>query len=756
MLPKNTKYANIIIDISHEKVDRPFQYKVPVSMQGKLAEGMKVFVPFGAGNKLRTGYIIELTNTNNFPEEKLKEIDSIDEKATTAEEKLMALSSYMVHRYGGTYIQSLMTVLPVKKKVKEKEKKVVSLLKSEAETREYIGSIQAVRYQGRRKLLLELLECEELSEELIVEKLGVSKSIIATLEKNGMVRVSTSRTYRGISVKEKGNREEKILSEHQRRVADELIREAEKESPVPCLLRGITGSGKTEVYMEVIDHVIKEGKQAIVLIPEIALTFQTLKRFYARFGSRVAIIHSKLSDGERYDQYELAKKGKVDIMIGPRSALFTPFPNLGVIVIDEEHEGSYKSEKMPKYHAVEVAEHIAKQEGALLLLGSATPSVNSYYKAQSGEYRLLELESRFGEATLPNASIVDMRKELKEGNKSPFSRKLKELLTDRLIKGEQSMLFINRRGYAGFVSCRDCGEVIKCPHCDVSLSQHGKADQTLVCHYCGYEETMPGNCPKCQSKKIFGMRAGTEQVEELLRKEYPSMRILRMDKDTTKSKDDYEKILSAFANGEADTLIGTQMIVKGHDFPNVTLAAAVLADLSLSMADYRASEKTFQLITQAAGRAGRGTKKGEVVIQTYQPENFALQYAAKQDYKAFYEEESAYRFLGAYPPVKHLLSLQFFGKKEELVIEAASYLKDQLLVAYEKERKENDLSFFGPAPAGVSKIRDEYRYGLYIKDSDLNLLIQIKDQAETFMKELKEKNNGAVILQFDFDPMNAF
>ncbi|MDE6688104.1 MAG: primosomal protein N', partial [Lachnospiraceae bacterium] len=376
------------------------------------------------------------------------------------------------------------------------------------------------------------------------------------------------------------------------------------------LLHGITGSGKTEVYMELIEKNISMGKQAIVLIPEIALTFQTLMRFYARFGDRVSVLHSRLSDGERYDQYERARTGQLDVMIGPRSALFTPFMQLGLIVIDEEHENSYKSEKMPKYHAREVAEYIAKRDHAALVLGSATPSLESYYRALKGEYRLYELKYRPQNAVLPQVYIADMRKELKEGNKSFFSRKLKELMLERLLREEQIMLFINRRGYAGFVSCRECGYVVKCPHCDVSLSQHHgngmyqKKEQKLICHYCGYQTDMLMECPECGSPYIAGFRAGTQRIEEELKKWYPSVRVLRMDADTTRKKEDYEKILSSFAAHEADVLIGTQMIVKGHDFPNTTLVGAIAADLSLSVGDYRAAERTFQLLTQAAGRAG--------------------------------------------------------------------------------------------------------------------------------------------------------
>ena len=384
-------------------------------------------------------------------------------------------------------------------------------------------------------------------------------------------------------------------------------------------------------------------------------------RFYHHFGDRVSIVNSSLSYGERYDQFERAKRGELDVMIGPRSALFTPFSDLGLIVIDEEHENSYKSESMPKYHAVEVAKELADMCGASLVLGSATPSVDSYYKAQNGEYKLYTMQQRTSGSTLPIVHTVDLRQELKEGNRSIFSRKLQELIKERLNKKEQVMLFLNRRGYAGFISCRNCGYVMKCPHCDISLSEHKNGK--LVCHYCGHEEIKPQVCPTCGSKYLLGFRAGTQQIEEQLYQLFPGISVLRMDGDTTKKKDSYEQILSSFNDGGADVLVGTQMIVKGHDFPNVTLMGIIAADLSLAANDYRAGERTFALLTQAAGRAGRGTEPGEVVIQTYQPDHYSVMHAANQDYKGFYEEEILYRTFSSYPPVCKMLMVMVTGTK---------------------------------------------------------------------------------------------
>ena len=521
-------------------------------------------------------------------------------------------------------------------------------------------------------------------------------------------------------------------------------------------LLGVTGSGKTEVYMQLIGEMIKRGRQAIVLIPEIALTYQTLLRFYQRFGDRVSVMNSTLSPGEKYDQCERAKAGEIDVIIGPRSALFTPFPNLGLIVMDEEQENSYKSESTPKYHARETAMEVAKLYKASVVLGSAPPSLEAYYRAGKGEYRLFHLTKRLTGGELPTVHTVDLRQELQEGNRSIFSRKLQELMTDRLSKGQQTILFLNRRGYAGFVSCRSCGEVMKCPHCDVSLSEHKGG--RLICHYCGYTQPMPKLCPKCGSKYILGFKAGTQQIEEKLKELYPGVRTLRMDADTTRTKDSYEKILSSFANGEADVLIGTQMIVKGHDFPKVTLVGILAADLSLNASDYRAGERTFQLLTQAVGRAGRGALPGEAVIQTYQPDHYAITCAAAQDYENFYQEEILYRELSGYPPVAHMLAVQIYGKEEENAKQLALRLTDvvksnmDFLSGKQKEQSNKKIQVLGPAPANISKINDIYRYVFYVKHAEYDVLVEVKDRLEETLRQWQPRQMS---IQFDFDPVSV-
>lgn len=738
-------FAKVIIDISHEAVDRPFEYIVPDNLVDRVYEGSRIIVPFGSGNKERKAYVVGLSDVAEYPVSKLKNIIDVDEKAVGVEDKIFVMAAWMRHRYGCTMNAALQTVLPVKKKVKENTYKMVTL---KAEGDELDAAIdeskKSMRYASRLLLLKELKSVQTLPLNIIVQKLGVSQAVVDTLAKKGIVTIETFKEYR--NPKAPDMEQKRItLSEEQQVVIASISSRMTGDNPGTTLLHGITGSGKTEVYIELIKRCIDDGRKAIVLIPEIALTFQTLMRFYSRFGDRVSVIHSRLSDGERYDQYEKARRGELDIIIGPRSALFTPFDNIGIIIIDEEHETSYKSEKMPKYHAREVAEYIAGREKALLLLGSATPSIDSYYKTKTGEYSLEVLNNRNGGALPATVHVADMRAELKSGNKSYFSRKLKELMTERLIKGEQVMLFINRRGLAGFISCRDCGFVLKCPHCDVSLSEHNGGK--MVCHYCGYTMDRPTLCPECSSKYFAGFRAGTEKIEAEIRKIYPTARVLRMDADTTRSKDDYEKILSAFASREADILVGTQMIVKGHDFPNVTLVGVVAADLSLYASDYRAAERTFQLVTQAAGRAGRGIKRGDVVIQTYQPDNYAIAHAKNQDYESFYNEEILYRDLSDYPPVNHMMALQIYSTTEKLAEDSAEIIGTRLKGHY------NDKVIIGPSKALISKIKDVHRQVIYVKEESLDVLIEMKDYVDAITDSFDKRR---VSVQYDIDPTVSF
>lgn len=743
------QYADVIVDISHEKLDKTFQYRVPERLRDCLEPGMCVQIPFGSGNRMIKGYVIEISEVCKFDPAKTKDIAGFAPKDVDATDKMIALAAWIRKNYGSTMIQALKTVLPAKQSVKKQEHRFVEVCMTREELTSLLGESERKKQTAKVRLLSALLNQEEMQGlssipyAWITGKLNVSGSTINSLEKAGAIRVHTTESYRNpvkLSIEKVSER--KKLSVEQSQIVDAVLSDLANGHPGNYVLHGITGSGKTEVYMALIEGVVKSGRQAIVLIPEIALTYQTLMRFYQRFGDRVSVLNSTLSPGEKYDQCERAKNGEIDVIIGPRSALFTPFPNIGLIVMDEEHEGSYKSEGTPKYHARETAEEVARLHGASVVFGSATPSMEAYYRANTGEYQLFTLNKRLTGGTLPTVYTVDLREELRQGNRSIFSIKLQELLADRLQKGQQSMLFLNRRGYAGFISCRACGHVMKCPHCDVSLSEH--RDGRLLCHYCGYSEPKPKLCPKCGSKYILGFKAGTQQIEEKLQELFPGIRTLRMDGDTTKTKDSYEKILTAFANEEADVLIGTQMIVKGHDFPKVTLVGVLAADLSLSANDYRAGERTFQLLTQAVGRAGRGELPGEAVIQTYQPDHYAVTFAAAQDYSGFYQEEILYRELGGYPPAAHMLAVQIFAKYQKSAADLAANLADCV--------KKMGHPVLGPTPASIEKINDIYRYVFYIKKESYQDLVQIKDKLEMRLEEINPKYEQ---VQFDFDPMNC-
>ncbi len=737
-------YADVIVDISHEKLDKPFSYRVPERLEGKLEAGMCVTVPFGGGNKLIKGFVTGFRETCPFDPDKAKEIRDIAQDSVGVEEKLMALAVWLRKNYGSTMIQALKTVLPAKQTVKRLAHRTVRRTLGREETLSLLGECQRKKQVAKARLLSALLEQEEIPYEWLTGKLGVSGQTVGSLERAGALQVVSRESFRDPVKLESGPEEKKKLDEAQREIVEAVMEDLEAGTPRTYLIHGITGSGKTEVYLELIERVVKKGRQAVMLIPEIALTYQTLLRFYRRFGSRVSVMNSMLSPGEKYDQCQRARKGEIDVIIGPRSALFTPFPDIGIIVMDEEHEGSYKSESSPKYHAREAALEVARLHGAAVVLGSATPSLEAYSRAESGQYRLFTLSRRLTGGSLPTVYTVDLSRELREGNRSIFSRKLAELLADRLDKGEQSILFLNRRGYAGFVSCRSCGHVMKCPHCDVSLSEH--TGGRLVCHYCGFGQPKPARCPKCGSGYIGGFKAGTQQIEEKLREMFPRARCLRMDGDTTKTKDSYSRILSSFANREADVLIGTQMIVKGHDFPGVTLVGVLAADLSLGAADYRAGERTFQLLTQAVGRAGRGTAPGEAVIQTYQPEHYAVVYAAAQDYEGFYREEMLYRELLGYPPASHLLAVQIFGGDRQ-----KAYLLAERLAQSLRESLPGQAALMGPAPASIEKLNDIFRFVFYIKCREYDTLVQIKDRAEELLKQWQPQES----VQFDFDPVHT-
>ncbi|MDD3224003.1 MAG: primosomal protein N' [Clostridium sp.] len=728
------KYAGVIINNESSKVDRPFTYSIDKNMQEYTKIGQRVKIPFGRGNKIVDGFIIELFNDCEF--KNLKGILEICDDFTVFREKDIELIKVMRQKYLCTYLDCIKLLIPkgIMKGMKHKLNKIVSIkspLSGKYANDNYNNIFSIVKNNNG------VYTKNQLS-----NVFNVSLSSINTLINHGFLDCDVKVVDR-INNREYEKYGEKVLNISQKAAVDEIIRGENRN----FLIHGITGSGKTEIYMKLVSLMLEENKESIILVPEIALTPQMLERFKGRFGKDIAVFHSKLSDGERYDEWLRVKEGRAKVAVGARSALFLPFSNLGLIVIDEEHEASYKSDVTPKYSAVELAQIKCRMENCKLVLGSATPSIDTYYKCMQGSIKLINLNERADGAQLPDVHIVDMKNELMNNNKSMFSRKLYDLIEDKLKKKEQIILFLNRRGFSTFVSCRKCGYVFKCDHCDIAMTYHSKS-RKLVCHYCGSTKELPSVCPNCKSRYVKYFGVGTEKIEQEVLKCFPSARTLRMDHDTTRAKNSYEKIYNKFKNGEADVLIGTQMIAKGLDFKNVTLVGVIAADLSLNLPDYRANERTFQLINQVSGRAGRGAKKGEVVIQTYSPESSAIIAASKNDYEGFYNEEIQIRKLMDYPPFKRILSINLSSQNENLLIKNTQnvgvLLKNKFL-------KSSNIKILGPCPCIISKIKEMYRWQIILKgDFDNEFAEKIK---KVVYESLKNDYNS-IRISIDINPTN--
>lgn len=676
-----------------------------------------------AGIRTKSVWYAELTGqTSELSEKEQQMIDVLEEQGG-------AVPLRELEQIFGNRTEYILRCLQEKKVVRlhqkttrstyKKEKRYVSLTENEElliAAKEKAEKDK--RLAGQLRVLSAISQGESLSVEELKEKAAVTDSPIHTLLQKGFLVEQRRQEKRDVFQLEDYTPTQPFYPTPAQAQALALLREEEqKEQKRPVLLHGVTGSGKTEIYMQLIEHVIMAGKQAVVLVPEISLTPQIMERFISRFGKRVSVTHSRLSLGERLDQWRKARDGEISIIIGPRSALFMPFSNLGVIVMDECHESSYISDVTPKYHTREVARKLSELTGALLVMGSATPDIDSYHRAVTGEFLLLQLKERTKGSRLPEVFVTDMRKELEDGNRSAFGSPLQQAIRENLEKGQQTMLFLNRRGYSTFVSCRKCGEALTCPSCNVSYTYHA-SDKALVCHYCGKEVPVPKTCPSCGSHYIRYFGTGTQKIEEETRRLFPEASILRMDADTTTGKNGHARILELFGKGKADILIGTQMIAKGHDFPNVTLVGILAADLSLNLGTYQAAETCFQLITQAAGRAGRGELAGRVFIQTYQPENHAIRMAAAQDYEGFYQEEILLRQAMEYPPFSHIFSVLITGEMEQEVILAA-----QRLGAYMNHYAERaGCTVVGPAPAPLPKFRGEFRWQIFAKGTDAERL----------------------------------
>lgn len=732
-------YAEIILNSEALEIDRPFTYKIPLEFQEKVQVGQIVKVPFGMGNKTSEGFVLAIKQEDevdiNF---RVKKISAIITNEPVIDLNDIELINFLREKYLCKYIDAFRLLIPVgiMKGAKSKSKKVIVFKNDDLSCMQkpegYIDIIKFLRENSGKYTKSELININSISQYKL-NKL-IEKGLLA-VEEETVFRYN-NRAY-NVDYEKKLTLEQKYVLDTYNSSQNNLF-----------LLKGVTGSGKTEVYMRMVEEVLEKNQSAIVLVPEISLTPQMIERFKGRFGKNVALFHSKLSDGERFDEWFRVKEGKAKLVVGARSAIFLPVKNLGLIIIDEEHENTYKSDQNPKYQTKEVAEFLSEQKGCRVVLGSATPTIESYYRALIGELDLLELNSRVDGKAMPPMEVIDMRNELRSGNISLFSRELFKEIQEKLSKGEQIILFLNRRGFSTFVSCRSCGYVFKCEECDISMTYHRSG--LLVCHYCGKTKRAPQKCPKCDSKYVKFFGAGTQRVEEEVKKYFKDARVLRMDVDTTRSKDSYENIYNTFKEGKADILIGTQMISKGLDFKNVTLVGILAADMSINIPDYRAAERTFQIITQVAGRAGRGQKQGKVVIQTYTPEHYSLEYAVNYDYEGFYEKEFTVRALMKYPPFGKILLINGISKKEDLLKNFMHKISNVIKPLVEKEV---DVDILGPIPCLVSKVKENYRWQIVVKG-------EFNSEFAKKIKELLYDENKNVYndirISMDINPNNLF
>ena len=747
-------YAKIIINFATaSEIDRPFTYEVDSSLSEKIKIGSRVLVPFGKGNKPKVGYVIALTNQNLESGYRIKKVNKLVEEEPILDENQVELALFIQMYYGTSYAAAIDVVLPPGLKDEpinksEKLEKYVSINKN----KEYIDNYcnAKANYQSfiNQKIILEYLGCNgTILYRDLLEYENINKSAIKTLEKNGLIDIYEAKPA---YIRDNINYDKfKVLNEEQESAVEYLNLLHDNNIYRTVLLEGVTGSGKTEVFLHTIKTVLENEGTALVLVPEIALTSQTLNRFKERFGNRVELTHSRMSAKDRQRLYMKAKNNEVSVIIGPRSAVFMPLQNLKLIVIDEAHESTYKSEVSPKYHAIDIAKKRMELNSGQVLLATATPSVDIYNESRQGEYGLLRLKERAGGATLPEVNIVDMRLEMQKGNTNVISTKLHNEIESALESGGQVMLLLNRRGYSTFISCRSCGYVVKCEHCDVSMTYHAK-ENYVQCHYCGNKKDAPHTCPECGSHYIRFMGSGTQKAEEYLNKFFGQYGIARMDMDTTSGKEGHNKILDSFRNRDVNILVGTQMIAKGHDFPGVTLVGVLAADSMLFMEDFRSSERTYQLLTQAMGRAGRANLAGRVVIQTYNPEHMVMDMIKNNGQEEFYHQELVNRKMLGYPPYSHIFSLLVLGEDEKEVIQTVNILARYY--KYYSDRGKNKFRVIGPSSAVITKIGDSYRWRILVMGDDRNSLLTYgKFCLEKFYdKEVLNK----IKIQWDIDPIS--
>ena len=740
--------AEIIINRTAKRLNRTFDYKVPIELEKLIMIGSTVLVPFGKSSTLEEGYVVGIKENTTY---EVKEIVKIKHNLT---EKQIELAKWMAKRYFCNVSDCIKQMLTPGTKSKKSEKNVQDktintvYLKKDIDEIQFDIEMGKIKSEKQKKILQFLKSNEGATVPEIELFTDGSRAIVKTLEKNGYVEIVEKKIERNPLANKKIEKTKNLkLTDEQKNAYDKVVLDMITNSYEQFLLYGVTGSGKTEVYLQLIDKALKQEKTAIVLVPEISLTPQMIDRFIARFNKdEIAVLHSKLSIGERYDEWNKIKEGKAKIIIGARSAIFAPTENIGIIIIDEEHDSSYKSEAIPKYDAKEIAKRIAKENNCPLVLGSATPDLITYYKAQQGKVTLLELSKRANNSKLPEVEIVDLKMELANGNRSMLSTKLYGEIEQNLKQHRQTILFLNRRGFSTFIMCRECGYTVKCKNCNISMTYH-KTENKLKCHYCGYEENVVTVCPECHSTKIRYFGTGTQKLEQEINKLFPEASTIRMDIDTVTKKNSHEEILDKFKNENIDILIGTQRVVIGHHFPNVTLVGVIAADSSLNIDDYRANERTFQILTQVAGRAGREQLDGKVIIQTYNPDNFSIICAQKQDYKMFYNTEIALREQLKYPPFCDIILIGFNSLNEKEIIEASTrvynYLKARL--------GEQEFYVLKPMPSPIDKIQNRFRWRIIIKG---NMTESANSVINTCLKKFYDSNYKNTRISVDVNPNN--
>ena len=732
--------AEVIIDTSVKSLNKTFDYEIPTDLSDKVIVGSRVFVPFGNQKNLEEGIVVKIKEMSEY---KVKEIKGLQKEQIKSE--YISLAKWMSYRYFCNIAECLKLMLPpgrttkdITKRVNEKTVNCFEINKSEDEIREALDK-NLIRSEKQKNVLEYLLNNGKSTMSDIQLFNDASLAVVNSLVKKGFVRKEIEKVSRNPFVHKIGVKSVDLELTNEQQLAYNSIKNSGE-----YLLYGITGSGKTEIYLQLIEKMLKQGKSSIMLVPEISLTPQTIDRFIARFGEEeIAVLHSKLSTGERFDEWNKIKDGKAKIIIGARSAIFAPAQNLGLIVIDEEHDESYQSEASPRYDSIEVAEYLCNKFNISLVLGSATPSMREFYKAKMGKINLLTLSQRANNSTLPKVEIVDLRDELANGNKTMISCKLQEEIKKNIETKKQTILYFNRRGFSSFLMCQDCGHTFKCDRCDITLTYH-KVENKLKCHYCGEEYQIPRECPQCGSKNIKYIGAGTQKLEEEIKEMFPMASTIRMDIDTVSKKNSHEIILDKFRQENINILIGTQMVVKGHHFPNVTLVGAIFADTSLNIGDFRANERTFQTLTQVAGRAGRGNDEGRVIIQTFNPENYAIQYSKTQNYDLFYSTEIGIRKQLKYPPFCDIIAIALTGNNEKNLVTFSKnihmYLRNRVI------KEKFGVLLYSPVQCPIYKIKDKYRMRILIKclyDDRMHKLLN--DMLEKFEKESKKFGSKVII-----------